>query len=111
MSLPIIFRPIARLEMDDAMGWHRKQKVGLEAEFKDAVDQMLDRCRAAPASTDPQSENRPPTHPCFSSLPFCGHPTLTPPSTPALCPLVSDIPFQLPQIQVFDASPSPDGPA
>jgi hypothetical protein len=44
MSLPIIFRPIARLEMDDAMGWHRKQKVGLEAEFKDAVDQMLDRC-------------------------------------------------------------------
>jgi plasmid stabilization system protein ParE len=53
MSLPIIFRPIARLEMDDAMGWHRKQKVGLEAEFKDAVDQMLERIAAAPLRFGP----------------------------------------------------------
>ena len=41
MSLPIIFRPIARLEMDDAMGWYQEHKEGLEAEFKDAVDQLL----------------------------------------------------------------------
>ena len=34
MSLPIIFRPIARLEMDDAMGWYQKQKVGLEVEAR-----------------------------------------------------------------------------
>ena len=53
MSLPIIFRPIARLEMDDAMGWHQKQKVGLEVEFKDAVDQMLERIAAAPLRFGP----------------------------------------------------------
>jgi len=41
MSLPIIFRPIARLEMDDAMGCYQEHKEGLETEFKDAVDQLL----------------------------------------------------------------------
>ena len=53
MSLPIIIRPIARLEMDDAMGWYQKQKAGLEAEFKDAVDQMLERIAAAPLRFGP----------------------------------------------------------
>ena len=53
MSLPIIFRPIARLEMDDAMGWYQKQKEGLEAEFKDAVDQLLERIAAAPLRFGP----------------------------------------------------------
>jgi hypothetical protein len=28
MSLPILFRPIARLEMDEAMGWYRDQDDG-----------------------------------------------------------------------------------
>ncbi len=41
MSLPVVFRPIARLEVDEAMGWYRKQRVGLEAEFKQALEQML----------------------------------------------------------------------
>ena len=53
MSLPIIFRPMARLEMDEAMGWYRKQREGLEAEFKDAVDQMLERIAAAPLRFGP----------------------------------------------------------
>jgi plasmid stabilization system protein ParE len=53
VSLPIIFRPIARLEMDDAMGWYQKQKEGLEAEFKDAVDQLLERIAAAPLRFGP----------------------------------------------------------
>lgn len=53
MSLPIIFRPIARLEMDDAMGWYQEHKEGLETEFKDAVDQLLDRIAAAPLRFGP----------------------------------------------------------
>jgi hypothetical protein len=53
MSLPIIFRPIARLELDEAMDWYRQQKEGLHAEFKDAVDQMLERIAAAPLRFGP----------------------------------------------------------
>ena len=53
MSLPIIFRPIARLEMDEAMGWYQKQKEGLEAEFKDAVGQLLERIAASPLRFGP----------------------------------------------------------
>jgi len=53
MSLPIIFRPIARLEMDEAMGWYQKQKEGLEAEFKDAAVQLLERIAAAPLRFGP----------------------------------------------------------
>ena len=53
MSLPIILRPIARLEMDDAMGWYQEHKEGLEAEFKDAVDQLLERIAAAPLRFGP----------------------------------------------------------
>jgi plasmid stabilization system protein ParE len=53
VSLPIIFRPIARLEMEDAMGWYQKQKEGLATEFKDAVDQLLERIAAAPLRFGP----------------------------------------------------------
>ena len=53
MSLPTIFRPIARLEMHEAMGWYQKQKEGLEAEFKVAVDQMVERIAAAPLRFSP----------------------------------------------------------
>ena len=53
MSPPIILRPIARLEIDEAMEWYRKQKVGLEAEFKDAVEQMLEKIAAAPLRFGP----------------------------------------------------------
>jgi plasmid stabilization system protein ParE len=53
MSLPIVFRPVARLEMDDTMEWYQKQKEGLELEFKDAVDQLLQRIAAAPLRFSP----------------------------------------------------------
>ena len=41
MSLPIRLRPIARLELDEAMAWYEKQKEGLGTELKEAIDQML----------------------------------------------------------------------
>ena len=48
MSLPLVFRPIARLELDEAMGWYEKQKAGLGIELKEAVDQMLVRIAESP---------------------------------------------------------------
>ena len=48
MSLPIVFRPIARLEVDEAMSWYRKQRVGLEVEFRQALEEMIERVAAAP---------------------------------------------------------------
>ena len=48
MSLPVIFRPIGQLEMDEAMEWYRGKKRGLEMEFKQAVDQILIRIASTP---------------------------------------------------------------
>ena len=53
MSPAIIFRPIARLEMDEAMTCYHGQKEALEAEFKDAVEQTLERIAAAPLRFGP----------------------------------------------------------
>jgi len=48
MSLPIIFRPIARTELSDAAAWYEAQKPGLGAEFTAAVDQILSRVTENP---------------------------------------------------------------
>jgi len=48
MSLPIVFRPIARSELDEAMAWYRRKKFGLEKEFEQSVDEMLHRITAHP---------------------------------------------------------------
>ena len=53
MSLPVIFRPIAKMELDEAMGWYEKQKQGLGIELKDAVDQMLTRIVETPRRFGP----------------------------------------------------------
>ena len=43
MSLPIIFRPIARTELHEAAAWYDRNKPGLGAEFTAAVDEILSR--------------------------------------------------------------------
>ena len=53
MSLPVVFRPIAKLELDEAMAWYKNRKEGLEAEFKEAVDQTLDKIAATPLRFHP----------------------------------------------------------
>jgi hypothetical protein len=37
MSLPLVFRPVARRELDEAISWYEKQKVGLGLELEDAT--------------------------------------------------------------------------
>ena len=41
MSLPVRFRPLASLELDDAIGWYEKQRPGLGLELKAEVDNFL----------------------------------------------------------------------
>ena len=53
MSLPVVFRPLARMELDEAMGWYEKQKQGLGVELKEAVDQMLARIAETPGRFRP----------------------------------------------------------
>jgi plasmid stabilization system protein ParE len=48
MSAPVIFRPLAAQELDEAMAWYGKRKAGLDWEFKEAVEQMLARIVATP---------------------------------------------------------------
>ena len=53
MSLRVVLRPIARLELDEAMGWYEQQKTGLGFELKEAVDQMLARIAETPGRFSP----------------------------------------------------------
>ena len=48
MSRPIIFRPLAKAELDEAIHWYEKQKAGLGLDLRVAVEQMLIRMADAP---------------------------------------------------------------
>jgi plasmid stabilization system protein ParE len=48
MSRLIIFRPIARLELDEAMGWYERRKPGLGLELKESVGLTLARIVDSP---------------------------------------------------------------
>jgi plasmid stabilization system protein ParE len=48
MSRPIAFRPIARIEFDEAMAWYEAQRPGLGLEFKEQVHQFLNRIAENP---------------------------------------------------------------
>jgi plasmid stabilization system protein ParE len=48
MSLPIVFRPEARAEFDEAADWYEQQRAGLGADFIARVQEALDRITANP---------------------------------------------------------------
>jgi plasmid stabilization system protein ParE len=48
MSLPIVFRPIAREEFDEATDWYDQRRAGLGAEFVENVNQTLHRITTTP---------------------------------------------------------------
>lgn len=48
MSLPIVFRRLARAEFDDAADWYEQRRAGLGAAFTVAVQQVLDQMSAQP---------------------------------------------------------------
>jgi plasmid stabilization system protein ParE len=50
MSLPIVFRRLARAEFDDAADWYEQRRAGLGAAFTAAVQHVLDKIAAQPDS-------------------------------------------------------------
>ena len=48
MSLPVVFRPPARKELDEAIDWYERKRVGLGAEFGNRVREVLARISATP---------------------------------------------------------------
>ena len=48
MSLPVVFRRIAKREFDDAISWYQDRREGLGREFSVAVEQQLGRISLSP---------------------------------------------------------------
>jgi toxin ParE1/3/4 len=48
MSLPVTFKPSARLEFEEAVAWYEAQRTGLGEEFKLEVKSALKRALANP---------------------------------------------------------------
>ena len=48
MSLPIIFRPAAQTELDEAAAWYNNQRPGLGVDFTLEVCKVLDKIAAQP---------------------------------------------------------------
>lgn len=48
MSLPVVFKPAARLEFEEAVAWYEEQRPGLGEEFKLEVKSALKRALANP---------------------------------------------------------------
>jgi len=48
VNKPIIFRPLARMELDEAVDWYEKRQEGLGWELKETVERMLARVVASP---------------------------------------------------------------
>jgi plasmid stabilization system protein ParE len=48
MSREVVFRRIARLEFEDAEAWYNLKRPGWGSQFKEEVDQTLDRVSDAP---------------------------------------------------------------
>ena len=53
MSLPVIFKPTARLEFDEAVAWYEGERLGLGWEFKLEVKLALKRALANPEMFQP----------------------------------------------------------
>jgi plasmid stabilization system protein ParE len=48
MSLPVVLRPEARAEFDDAFDWYEQQRPGLGVDFVTQVQETFDRISATP---------------------------------------------------------------
>ncbi len=48
MSLPLVFRGTAQLELDEAIAWYEKKRVGLGRQFRMEVERHLERASDQP---------------------------------------------------------------
>ena len=58
MSLPIVLRPEARSEFDDAFDWYEQRRPGLGEDFVAQVQEVFDRISATPELYAPLSRSR-----------------------------------------------------
>lgn len=48
MLLPLVFRRIAQLELDESVSWYENKRVGLGTEFRIEIEKHLDRIAMQP---------------------------------------------------------------
>jgi toxin ParE1/3/4 len=48
MSLPVVFRRIARLELDESIAWYDAQQPGLGVQFAAQIENLLERISDSP---------------------------------------------------------------
>lgn len=48
MNLPVVFRPIAKQEMDESIEWYEAQRAGLGVEFAGEVEAFLAKIASTP---------------------------------------------------------------
>ena len=48
MSFPIVFRRIAKRELDDAISWYESRREGLGEDFSIAIERELERVASSP---------------------------------------------------------------
>ena len=48
MSLPVVFRPVARQEMDDAIAWYESERPGVGIEVAAEIGSLIARIEGAP---------------------------------------------------------------
>jgi plasmid stabilization system protein ParE len=48
MPLPLVFRPIARLELDESVSWYENKQVGLGGQFRIEIEKHLEKIADQP---------------------------------------------------------------
>jgi plasmid stabilization system protein ParE len=57
MSLPVVFRPIATTELEEAINWYNRKKPGLGTDFRRLVEQTIERIAATPLRFRPVDQH------------------------------------------------------
>jgi toxin ParE1/3/4 len=56
MSLPVVFRPVAQSELEEAVGWYERQKTGLGNRFRQIIEHTLARIVGNPHRFRPATQ-------------------------------------------------------
>ena len=48
MPLPLVFRRIAQLELDESASWYENKRIGLGGEFRSEIEKNLERIASQP---------------------------------------------------------------
>jgi plasmid stabilization system protein ParE len=57
MTLPVVFRPVAKAELEEAIIWYEKRKPGLGFDFRRVVEHELEQIAATPLRFRPVDQH------------------------------------------------------